>query len=86
MLSNPLGYGLMLVKNLTALIEKIWLWIKYHPFEYCSKCHIETVKESSLAEIDSEQRILTTWKCPKCGNETTDIHIHHYNHGDGSGM
>ena len=65
----------MLVKNLTALIEKIWLWIKYHPYEYCSKCNIETVKESPLVEIDSEQRILTTWKCPKCGNEISDKDI-----------
>ena len=78
--------GWMLVKNLTALIEKIWLWIKYHPYEYCSKCNIETVKESSLAEIDSEQRILTTWKCPKCGNEISDIDIHHNNYFDGGGI
>ena len=74
------------VKNLTALIEKIWLWIKYHPYEYCSKCNIKTLSESSLVEIDSEQRILTTWKSPKCGNETTDIHIHHDNYFDGGGM
>lgn len=77
----------MLVKNLTALIEKIWLWIKYHPFEYCSKCNIETVKESLLAEIGSEQQILTTWKCPKCGNEKTDKDIPITgNYVDGGGM